>query len=458
MITQMRSFQSRAMAVLGSLFLVLGVMAQTTSDSNQIRKVYRFKIHDEIADPALHILKRAMEEAKAYDADLLFMELDTYGGRVDIADSMRTRLLRSAIPVFVLIDNNAASAGALISIACDSIYMTPGSTIGAATVVNQSGEQVPDKYQSYMRSKMRATAEETGRDPDIAEAMVDPDKEVPGISEKGKVLTFTVEDALKYGYCDGEANNMKEALKIAGIKDYTYKEFKPSDVDKVIGFLINPAISGILILIILGGIYFELQTPGVGFPIIAAAIAAVIFFAPYYIEGLTENWEILLFVAGIALLAVEIFVIPGFGVAGVSGILLVVTGLALSMVGNIGFDFTFVPPTQLFTSFMVVITASLLVLFGSILLLPRLFASGPLSKLVLQAEQTIVPGYISSTTNFSQLVGKTGVAYTDLRATGKVEVEGHLYDAYSIEGYIERNTLIDVIGYENTQLTVRSKS
>jgi membrane-bound serine protease (ClpP class) len=140
MITDMRRFLFRAIAFFGSVFLVVGAMAQMSTDSSQIRKVYRFKIHDEIAAPALHILKRAMEEAKTIDADILFMELDTYGGRVDIADSMRTRLLRSEIPVFVLIDNNAASAGALISIACDSIYMTPGSTIGAATVVNQSGE------------------------------------------------------------------------------------------------------------------------------------------------------------------------------------------------------------------------------------------------------------------------------------------------------------------------------
>ena len=151
--------------------------------------VYKFDIKREIGPAAWRQTKDAFEEADSLDADLILIHMNTYGGMVIHADSIRTAILNSKKPVYVFIDNNAASAGALISIACDSIYMRSGANIGAATVVNQTGQAMPDKYQSYMRSTMRATAEAHGkdtiiqagdtiykwkRDPLIAEAMVDP--------------------------------------------------------------------------------------------------------------------------------------------------------------------------------------------------------------------------------------------------------------------------------------------
>jgi membrane-bound serine protease (ClpP class) len=203
--------------------------------------------------------------------------------------------LNSRIPVWVFIDDNAASAGALIAIACDSIYMKPGGKIGAATVVNQTGEQVPDKFQSYMRATMRATAEAQGkdtivsgsdtllvwrRDPAIAEAMVDPKLYVEGISDTGQVLTFTANEAVLNGYSEGTAESMEEVIAKLGLEEYTLKTYTPSSMDKVIGFLINPLVSGVLIMIIIGGIYFELQSPGIGFALGASIVAALLYFAP----------------------------------------------------------------------------------------------------------------------------------------------------------------------------------
>lgn len=418
--------------------------------------VYRFQISDAIAAPTWRITQEALYEADTANADILFLELDTYGGQVDMADSIRTALLRSEIPVYVLIKNNAASAGALISLACDSIYMQPGSTIGAATVVDQSGTPVPDKYQSYMRSKMRATAEENGRDPDMAEAMVDPDKYVPNVSDSGKVLTFTTSEAIANGFCDGEAMTYQKALELAGIEDYEVITYTPTTIDNVIGWLINPAISGVLILIIMGGIYFELQTPGVGFPIAASVLAGLLFFAPYYLEGLAENWEILLFIAGIALMAVEVFVIPGFGIAGASGIVLMVIGLILSMVGNVGFDFEPVDGTALFTSAATVLSSLLVSIVAVLALGMKLLQAGALSKLVLKAEQNNEDGFVSNADLTSDWIGKQGVAATDLRPSGKVKIDGALMDALTEEGYIESGTTIRITGISNAQLTVVS--
>ncbi|GAI56184.1 unnamed protein product, partial [marine sediment metagenome] len=210
------------------------------------------------------------------------------------------------------------------------IYMRKGASIGAATVVDAQGKVVPDKYQSFMRSTMRATAEAHGkdtiikgtdtllvwhRDPQIAEAMVDPKIYIKDIIDTGQVLTFTTNEAIKYGFCEGEAESIKEVLKIAGIKDYEIKEFVLTPLEAIIQFLVNPFVHGILIMIIIGGIYFELQTPGIGFPLGAALLAAILYFAPLYLQGLAENWELVLFVVGLILIGVEIFAIPGFGVA-----------------------------------------------------------------------------------------------------------------------------------------------
>ena len=247
------------------ILLALSVLMFLPAMSQNTRKtVYRFSIDEEIAPPATMRVEKAMQEAAEIGADIIVVHINTFGGTLDDADKIRTAFLQADRPVYAFIDNNAASAGALISIACDSIYMHSGSSIGAATVVNQMGDVQPDKYQSYMRSLMRTTAEARGRRPDIAQAMVDPDIYVEGISDSGKVLTFTTQEALRYGYCEAEVESVPQLLEHAGVKDYVIREQRYTFIDKLIGFLITPVVSGILIMLIIGGIYFELQQPGIG--------------------------------------------------------------------------------------------------------------------------------------------------------------------------------------------------
>jgi membrane-bound serine protease (ClpP class) len=233
--------------------------------------------------------------------------------------------------------------GALISIACDSIYMAPGATIGAATVVDGDGGAAPDKYQSYMRSIMRSTAEENGRDPSIAEGMVDENVVIDSLKQAGKVITFTTSEAMENGYCEAKVESVEEILKRNNVTDYEIETYRLGAAEKIIAFFLNPFISGLLILVIMGGIYFELQTPGVGFPLIAATIALVLYLVPYYLNGLAAYWEILALFIGVLLIIAEVFFIPGFGVAGVSGITLTVVSLVLIMLNNDFFNFEFVP-------------------------------------------------------------------------------------------------------------------
>ena len=336
--------------------------------------------------------------------------------------------------------------------------MIPGSNIGAATVVNQTGEAMPDKYQSYMRSMMRSTAEVNGRDPEIAQAMVDPRIVVPGLIDSTMVLTFTPSEAIENGFCEAEIKNIPELLDRLNIKDYKIKKQELKATDLVIRFLINPMVSSVLIMMIVGGIYFELQSPGIGFPISAAILGAILYFAPHYIEGLVEHWEIAVFIVGVILLAIEIFVIPGFGVSGILGILFIIGSLALATVRNIGFHFEVPDITQLVYSLLYVSLASLSGLILSYYLTNKLFGNAQFSALSLMTVQKKEEGFSIKDSSYDTLLGSTGIAQTDLRPSGKVKLDNSYYDAVAKIGYIEKGENIEVVGYENAQLIVMKRT
>jgi membrane-bound serine protease (ClpP class) len=446
------------MRILLLLTLFCGLICFSLYGQEQASRVFTFKIDSDI-DPAMNRrVQLAMQEAEEKKASLILIEMDTYGGVVTDADEIRTRILESKIPVYVFINKDAASAGALISIACDSIYMAPGASIGAATVVNGTdGAAAPDKYQSYMRSMMRSTAEARGRDPKIAEGMVDEKIEIEGIKKAGSVITLSVSEAIKLGFCDGEYSSVTAILDAKNLENAEVLAYEEDTIDKIISFFLSPAISGVLILIIIGGIYFELQTPGVGFPILAAIVATLLYFIPYYLNGLAENWEILIFFAGIILLAVELFVIPGFGVFGILGIVFIIGGLVLGMVPNQDFNFDFVPTSQLFTALLTVILASIVSVGMVFWLTPKVNEWGAFRHITLATTQERSEGYTSSFYS-PGLMGKTGTVHSRLRPSGKVEIEGEIYDAYSRGEFIDQGEKIVVISTEGTSLKVKNLS
>ncbi len=442
------------------LTLLIAIIAMNFGVSAQKTQVYYYKIDDNISKPALRLTEKAVKEAEEGKYDYLFLELNTFGGELDAADKIRTLLLNTKVPSIVFINNNAASAGALISIACDSIYMMPGASIGAASVVNQTGEIMPDKYQSYMRSLMRTTAEHNGRNPNIAQAMVDPDVTIPNISDSGKVLTFTSEEAVKNGFCEGVVNSREEALQHAGIERPEIHEQELSAIDKIINFLVNPVVSGILIMCIVGGLYFELQAPGIGLPSIIAITAALLFFAPHYLEGLAAHWEILIFLAGLALLMLEFFVVPGFGVTGISGIVLIVASLVLTLVFNVGFKFKFDPEfnASAYVSKMtiLVLVSTLAGFFISLWLGKKLIlAETRFGSMALRTELESDRGFTSQDMRNEKYVGKEGVAQTILRPAGKINIDGEIFDATAEHGYIEAGEKVKVTKFENAQLFVK---
>jgi len=433
--------------------LLLGVTLAVPAWA-QKKNVVVLEIRDEIDTRMTRYVELGIAHAEKAGADVVVIDMDTYGGVLTDAKDIVDKLGSFKKPIWVFINSDAASAGALISLACDSIYMVSGASIGAATVVDGSGQPLPDKYQSYMRSIMRATAEKHGRDPHIAEGMVDERIKIDSIKEEGRVLTFSSSEAVRYGYCEGIVTSVEDILKRNHVTDYNLSRYELSFSDRVVNIFLNPFISGILILIILAGIYFEMQAPGLGFAGFAALVALILYLVPYYLTGLAENWEIIVFFVGVAFIAAEIFVIPGFGVAGITGLILTLGSLVLIMLNNDAFDFGFVSYIAILRAFAVVMVGAV----GSIVLFfvatSRLSNSRSMNPIILSETQPRAAGYTASF-RLESMIGRMGTAQTVLRPSGKVLIDGKVYDAFTRGEYIERGTPVEVISEETTSLKVK---
>ena len=345
--------------------------------------------------------------------------------------------------------------------------MRPDATMGAATVVNGTdGQAMPDKYQSYMRGIMRATAESHGkvldadgrwrwrRDPVIAEAMVDPRVEVDGLIDDTRVLTFTPDEAVRWGYADGKADNVAEALAHIGVESFEIQRYQPTWVDRLTGFFGSPGVQAILIMIIIGGIYFELQTPGMGFPSMAALGAAVLYFLPLYISGVVSSWIVVVFVVGLLLMLLELFVIPGFGIAGIAGGVMMSAALFFGLFENFSFSLGGVSSIAMWYSLGTML-AGVALAIGAIWLLTSRYGTRLMGgRNMLVKEQLVADGYIGVDMRPSRYVGMDAVALTDMRPSGKVMVDGERLDAVSDDGFIDSGTAVRIVRYENAQLYV----
>ena len=431
------------------LFLTFLLMSVQAFANDSLMVIYRIRLDQDIDKSSQRLVTLGLEKATEASADYVLLDLDTYGGAVDAADSIRSAILRYDKPVVAFINMQAASAGALISIACDSIYMKTGSSIGAATVVDQSGKVMPDKYQSFMRGMMRSTAQATGRDPKIAESMTD----------TANVLTLTPSEAMSVGFCEGIAESYDEVAQIiAGDGAYVVKDMTDDMtwLDKLIQLLLHPLLQSIFMMMIVGGIFVEIRTPGIGLPLLTAVVGALLYFAPAYLGHLAEYWEILLFAVGLVLIAFEIFVIPGFGIAGISGIVLVVLSLALSMVDNIEFwrwdgSLNLQPIVR---PLALVALSSSAAIFGGVWLVRKLYETRSFDHIALRQEMKASEGFTGVVSGLEVFVGEEVVVFTDMRPSGKVKAsDGRLYEAtLKFGGYASKGDILKVAAAEQGRL------
>ena len=432
------------------LVMILYMLVAVQVYGNDTLKVfYRIRLDREIDKAAQRQMVEGLKKAAECEADYILLDLDTYGGAVDAADSIRSAILRCETPVLAYVNMQAASAGALISIACDSIYMKTGSSIGAATVVDQTGNVMPDKYQSFMRGMMRSTAQATGRDPMIAESMVD----------TANVLSLTPQEAMKVGYCEGiYESELEVAQAVAGCNEFVIKNMEDdlTWVDRLIDLLLNPLLQSIFMMMIIGGIFVEIRTPGIGIPLVTAIVGALLYFAPGYVGNLVEHWEILLFVIGLILIGIEIFVLPGFGVCGISGILCVVIALAFSMVDNIElyrWDGS-LNLRPLIKPVGIVVFSATAAIFGSVWLVRRLYATRSFDNIALRQEMKAEEGFVGVVSGMESLIGEEVTVFTDMRPSGKVQTsDGKIYEAtLKFGGFASKGDRLRVLSAEQGRL------
>ncbi len=432
-------------------FTIFLILILSVFNSFAQKKVYLAHIESEIDLGLAPYITRVIDEAQRENADAIIFKINTLGGRVDAAIQIKDAIISSKILTIAFIDHRAISAGALIALSNKKIVMVPAGSIGAATVVDQSGQKVGEKYQSFMRSEMRSIAEKNGRPVDICQGMVDERIVVPGLVDSTQLITLTTDEAIKYGIADTVVSDLNDVLKDFNLSGAKVIDVYPNWAEDTVKFLNNPIVSSILIMIGIFGLFAEIKHPGFGLPGIAGVIALLLFFGSSYILDLASILDIILFAAGVVLLILEIFVIPGFGVAGILGIIFVIASLFLALIGG---SLPFVDTQQVSIAVIQLASALVAAILLIILLARFLPKSTVFSRLVLSNEENADKGFVSSK-SLSELIGREGKALTTLRPAGMADFNGEKIDVVADGDYVQQGSKLKVLRVEGSKVVVR---
>ncbi len=442
--------------IVAAVLLVLATLGAPGLSSAQAPRplVYVVPIEGVIDLGLAPFLARAIREAEQAGAAAVVLDINTFGGRVDAAVVMRDALLQARVRTIAFVNPRAISAGALIALATETIVMTSGGTIGAAMpVVSGGGEPqaADEKSVSYLRKEFAATAEHRGRPAQFAEAMVDVDVEIPGVVAKGKLLTLTLSEARDYDVVEFSANTLRAALNAVGLIDAEVRRTSQTWAEMLVGFLTSPIIASLLMTIGILGILVEIRTPGFGLPGLVGLLSFALFFWGHWLVQLAGWEELVLVGAGVLLVGAEVFVIPGFGVAGVAGIAALAGGLGMSLVG-----------AGATTSVVMValgrVAISLLLALGCWLALLRILPRIPFGRrFVLDADMGAAQGYASAPDTDRFWLGQTGTALSPLRPAGFAEIAGTRLDVVSEGGFIEASAVIEVTRVDGNRIVVRQR-
>jgi membrane-bound serine protease (ClpP class) len=408
-------------------------------------------------------IQRAITIAEADSAEFIIFDIDTFGGRVDAATKIKDAILGSNISTIAFINRRAISAGALISLSCDSIYMTSGATIGAATAVDAEGEKASEKVISYMREEMAASAEANGRSREIAEAMVDEEIKIDFILSvendtltsgdiegfnKGKLITLSTNFALKLGIADNQVESFLLLLDKLKIDENNVVEVKETWSELLVRFLTNPTFAPILMSLGMIGLFFEIKSPGFGIPGGLGLLCLVLFFGSHLLVGLADSTEMLILCGGLLMVLLEILVIPGFGIAGIAGFLMIVYSLFTMLIGD------YPLPEDLDMAIRSMSYSFVLMLTLGTLIFRALTRSDYYKRLIPVEGQRSAKGY-SISRGYEQLIGKTGKCVTVLRPSGRVEINEKVYQAMSMGEFIEVGEMVLVSDTNENQIVVK---
>lgn len=430
--------------------LLAGLLAAPLPAAAQ-ETVYRIPVTGTIENGLAPFVARALREAAQAGAAAAILDLDTPGGRIDAAERIVDAVRASGVPVYAFVNPRAYSAGAMIALSAKAIFMSPAGVMGAATPVDGSGTKASEKIVSAMRAEFRALAEANGLDPKVAEGMVDETLEIPGLKPAGKLLTLSTSEALKVGFARGEAANLDAMLGALGLTganivtpDLNWAEF-------LVRFLTHPVVSPLLLSLGMLGLIFEIKSGAFGLGGLVSLLSLGLFFGSSMLIGLAGWEEVLLLGIGLISLGVEVFLLPGFGVAGVLGVVLIAAAMLLALVGS-------APNVNDLLQAGAILVISLIVtgavLFGWLRHLPN---SERWSGLFLKTTTESGEGFVSALPR-GDLIGRPAQAFTDLRPSGTAVIDGERVDVVTEGEFIKAGSPITIIRSDGYRHVVRAAS
>ncbi|PYI51765.1 NfeD family protein [Paenibacillus flagellatus] len=444
-----------AVVLAGGVLLGIGVQAASSGKSSTLAEslpassgklVYVVPVKQTVESGLQRFLERAFAEAIESAASLVVLDIDTLGGRLDSAEQIGELIRTSPIPTAAFVNGRAVSAGSYIALNAETIVMTPGSTLGAAAVVDGAGNEVESaKVVSHWASEMRAAAELRGRNPAIAEGMVDKNAvvDMPPIGRtagKGEIVSLSAEEAVKVGYAEKIADTLDEAIAFLGMKGATVVEFEPSGAEKLARFLVHPVVMTVLLLVGIAGVAIELLVPGFGLPGILGLTGFALYFFGHYVAGFAGIEHIVLFVAGVVLLVAEMFV-PSFGLLGVLGIVSIIGGVVMAAFDT-GHALLSLGISTVLAAVVVYIVA-------------RLFKRrGIWNKFILRDELKSELGYVSHDSK-EHLFGALGTSVTPLRPAGTAEFWSERVDVETDGEFVEPGRAVQVVKIEGNRVVVK---
>ena len=435
----------RAISVLVALLaLPLAAQAQGT--------VYRVPLTGVVELGLAPFIERSLDEALAAGAHFVVIDMDTPGGRVDAAERIADAIGDAGLPVYTLVNRRAFSAGALIALSTDGIYMRPASVIGAATPVGGAGVKASEKIVSAMRSEMRALAEAHGVDPEISAAMVDEDIAIDGVVEAGKLLTLTTEEAVEVGYAT-EIDDLAALLARMEVSAAEVVTVETNWAEGVVRFFSNPVVAPFLLTLGFLGLITEIKTASFGLAGAAGILSLSLFFGSHLIVGLAGLEDLLIFGVGLALVGVEVLLVPGFGLFGIIGGLGITAGLYLSLMGSLPTSTDYTRAGLVLSTTVLLIAVSAWVMIRSLPGSSRLAKSG-----IFLLQRTARSIGFESAESREDLVGVLGKAITDLRPSGTGLFGDERIDVVSESEWITEGTPIRIISAEGYRHIVRPVS
>jgi membrane-bound serine protease (ClpP class) len=450
--------------VLPALLLALWLPghAQPTSSA-----VWLLPIDTEITPATAQFVRSRVEQANREQPLALVFLIDTPGGRVDAMQDIVNAIMRRAQVPTIAIVENAFSAGALIAMSAERLAMLPGSSIGAALPIAATPigiAEVDEKFNSAVRGQFRAVAEERGRDPRVAEGMVDQRIDIPGLATPDELVTLTAQQALEFGIADAYARSIQDALEQFGYGGVRIERIEPTLTERLAGSLANPIVAGLLLAIGIGGLLIEFFTPGFGIPGGIGAVALALFFGGAFLATPAGVFDLILILVGLALIAVELFVLPGFGIAGILGLAAIVFS-----------TFRIFQESSVYVLASTVIFAGLLLglalwllpnarVGGFLTLNTRLMGDGRSQPATATAgagagggpPEAVDPAKAKLVSSLEHLDGQRGVALSDLRPAGVARFEKARVDVVTEGDFVARGTPIEVLRVEGNRVTVRA--